>query len=188
WIWDKDSFNINNNLYYVFALENFYEYYNKFEVPLSANGVKYNLKAKKAEDEKNDKINEIVKLKDELSKSMQKYEEKKSMLDDEVYKIAEKMYYKKIDESISAYMKSMLAESLKFALDYKSDPMFLSKPNMFQGYEKTELLFKLIALNQIPKIINECGDIQSSSDNNYILNFLNKKLNMEIINNLSKIK
>lgn len=141
WYWDKNGFNVNNNLYYIFAIGNFYEYYKKYELPSSEKGKKYNdiaLKAKRNLEDKIKEFNVLQKEKNELSK---KLENKKSSLDLEVSKIAESIFLEKIDERIFNYLQSMIEES--YSLIIKARDSSVNLEELLNDNQKAKMLFKV---------------------------------------------
>lgn len=67
WFWTKESFSVNNNLYYIYALDSFYAYYSQYEQGfLDADNKKAQL---------NKKNREIKKLKDETEQALKKKDE-----------------------------------------------------------------------------------------------------------------
>lgn len=141
WYWDKNGFNINNNLYYIFAVENFYEYYKTYELPSSENGKKYNAAVEDIKKLLKDKEKDYKDLDERYENLKKDYDNKKSLLDTEVSRIAEKVFNEKIDESIFKYLQSMIEDSYSFILnarEFKNDIV-----KNFNNNEKVKLLYKI---------------------------------------------
>lgn len=65
WYWTKEGFSINNNLYYIYALDSFYSYYKRYEEGFL-----------KADDLRISKEREIKRLKDSAKKELEATKEK----------------------------------------------------------------------------------------------------------------
>lgn len=141
WFWDKNGFSINNNLYYIFALENFYEYYQKYELPSSENRKNYNAEVKKLEKILENKNKEYENLFKQYEILKDKYENKKSQLDAEVSKIAEEVFSSKINESIFNYLKSMVEDGYSFILNTREFNNNLAEE--YNRNERIKLLYKI---------------------------------------------
>lgn len=186
WLWDRDGFNVNNNLYYIFALENFYEYYEEFELPLSENGKEYNIMAKTAQEEKLEKIRDLALLRKEYELLKQEVENKKSNLDNEVYNIANKVFENSINDSIEKYFKDMINDYYRFLM--KIQQMDVLPNNIFDNFGKSEILFKISFAAAFPKIINKIGDINSYADDDKKLIDIDRKIKDEILNLIESAK
>ncbi len=121
WLWgDANGFNANNNLYYVFALENFYDYYNHYEFELSGNEKKWKEEYEKkidkagkvAEQEKNELNQKIADWERKFKNKEKELENKKSALDEAVTKLFDDLFEGKLVES--------LEKLLNEAADYKT--------------------------------------------------------------------
>lgn len=152
WLWEKDGFNANNNLYYIFALENFYDYYKTYELPLSNNGKEYNEKANEAQLKLDNKDRELKKVQKSLKETQKALEEKRSDLDAEVYKIAEKMYAENINSSIESFLKSMLDDCCHLSLEIASKSGKDSIKTCLAEHPKATMLLKLINCNNLARL------------------------------------
>lgn len=117
WFWTKEGFSINNNLYYIYALDSFYAYYNKYEADfLNADGIKNDLAKKNREllKVKEEKENEIQKIKEECKKQISEIENIRSPLDAEV----EKLVVGILDASFSQYFEKTLTEYLNAGINF----------------------------------------------------------------------
>jgi hypothetical protein len=119
WLWgDSNGFNVNNHLYYVVALENFYRYYDEYEAPLSGNAKQYEEIVAKKEAEFTKRIDEEKKRFDDLQQRYNdleiKFNNKKSALDEEVERISKNYFDSVFEERINKYIE----ESLSVAMDF----------------------------------------------------------------------
>lgn len=152
WLWEKNGFNANNNLYYIFALENFYDYYKIFELPLSNKGKEYNEKAIEAQSKLEKKDKDLKKAQKELKETQKQLEEKRSDLDGEVYKIAEKMYNENINLSIETFFKDMLDDCFSLSLEIASKGGKDSIKTSLAEHPKAAILLKMINCNNLAKL------------------------------------
>ncbi len=110
WYWNNDGFNVISNLYYVFALENFYIYYDEYERPLSDAGVEYNKIAEEAL-KNQEAVQELLAIKEKEYVALQKlYDEKSSALDDEVAKIANRVIENCFEEKMDEYISQLFSD------------------------------------------------------------------------------
>lgn len=171
WLWTKSGFDINNNLYYIFAIENFYEYYNEYELPLSDNGQKYNIEAEKAKAELKESRNEQSRLVEELKIWQDKYEAKKSIIDQEVYRIATEMFGDKINEAIEKYIDEMIKDGKNYALYVQAEKLnnstFSPSKELYKKFTKAELLHKIVFANRFAKVAERMGDSAKTSNEGY---------------------
>lgn len=153
WFWDKGGFNVINNLYYVFALENFYAYYTEYELPLSENGKLYNEKAENARKKleiaekelrtQKKQYEALLKEQEEQCRLLeQKYDSKKSSLDIEVEKIVEEVINKKFDSFASTYFDSMFSDLFSAIDDICNDTEDKSL-TILDVHKKAHLLLKI---------------------------------------------
>lgn len=128
WLWgDDNGFNINNHLYYVVALENFYAYNKKYEVPLSGNEEQYRLIVKQ-NNEENEKALQLEKETNEsLRRENEKLSMKRSALDTEVEKLAEGILTKLFDEKMEQYIDQVIKDAASFYLQSKRDEKTLGQ-------------------------------------------------------------
>ena len=122
WLWgDVDGFNVNNNLYYIFALENFYDYYEKYEVILTRNKKEYNRIVKEKQAEYETKIQEERERNKELEDKVKQLEnvlsEKKSNLDKEVEILAKSTFESVFEEKFTDCLDKMLLDATMFYID-----------------------------------------------------------------------
>lgn len=115
WLWgDANGFNANNNLYYVFALENFYDYYNAYEAKLSKNNKWWKTKLGEYQT-KNQNLKAQLQEKDDQHKKeiddwQQRYDAKQSKLDEAVANLFDKLFEGKLVESLE----KLLNEAAEF--------------------------------------------------------------------------
>ncbi len=168
WLWDKKGFNANNNLYYIFALENFYDYYNTFELPLSNKGKEYNEKANKAISRLNKKNEELQKTQEELEKTRKSLEEKRSDLDAEVYKISKKMYDANIKISIEKFLQDMIDDCCQFSLEIAAEEGVSSIKTSLAEHPKATMLLKIANCNNLARMFvkNDTHLLNSEAQNN----------------------
>ncbi len=147
WLWSKEGYNINNNLYYILALENFYDYYKEYELPLSAKGEKYNDKAKKAEEDMIKIANERNDLESRYNALVVDYENKQSNLDREVYEIAEKAIEKGVDAAIKKFFDAMIDDAIGFAMEVvterKRNTNYLPGERLYDKYPGASIMHRL---------------------------------------------
>lgn len=126
WLWgDVDGFNVNNNLYYIFALENFYDYYENYEAILTGNKKVYNRIVKEKQAEYENKIQEERDKNKELEDKIKQLEnvlsEKKSNLDKEVEVLAKNTFESLFDERFTDCLDKMLTDATMFYIDSFSE-------------------------------------------------------------------
>jgi len=177
WYWDKDGFNINNNLYYIFAIENFYDYYFKYENPLSEIGLKYNKDVLAAQ-----KI--AIKRKEELKLQQQKYKllenqylQKQSKLDNAVENVVKTILNENVNEHINFFISDMIDQNIKMCID--KDKMIqrgttISNAELYDKYPKAKLLRKLSNAIYTGKIVKSISD--GYIDESRIIDETNKKI------------
>ena len=119
WYWTKDGFSINNNLYYIYALDSFYSYYKKYEADfLDADGLSSSLKKKERE---------IVKIKEANEKERQAAEEKfkrdledisrkRSPLDQEVENITQSVLEREFSQRFEKSFEGYIDMAIDFVL------------------------------------------------------------------------
>lgn len=151
WLWEKEGFNVNNNLYYIFALENFYDYYKIFELPLSNKGKEYNDKAKVALDKLEAKDKELKESQANLKKIEKALEEKHSALDGEVYKIAKDMYDSHIKESIEDFLNNMIKDCCEFSLEIAAKEGKDSVKAILAEHPEATMLLKMVNCNNLAR-------------------------------------
>lgn len=156
WYWDYEGFSVNNNLYYCFAIENFYNYYATYESPAIQNGTSYHElseKLKKVRQSEKEKDEEIKRLKEtyelELKKKDEQYEAKVSSLDSAVIELFSKTFQKMFDESITRFFEEMFDQNAALTIEVleemsKSPSSFRFRNfDNYDNYPKAQLLHKL---------------------------------------------
>ena len=86
WYWTKESFSINNNLYYIYAIDSFYSYYDRYEATfLAADTLKRSLdsKERKIINIKDGYERNIQEIKAEHKAELEKAKSERSPLDHE---------------------------------------------------------------------------------------------------------
>ena len=141
WYWDKDGFNINNNLYYIVAIENFYDYYNEYELPYMELGREYNVAAQQAQAELLTKSQDYDSAQNTIKKLQEQLDNKRSDLDAEVYKIAEKVFVNKFEKGVDAYINQMIDDCIKVNIKYSAGDEEIK--TLFEQYPKAETLLKM---------------------------------------------
>lgn len=162
WYWDKKKFNINNNLYYIVALENFYEYYENYELPLAENGKIYNKVAEEANKRLIQKNNELDRVKNQYERLEKEYRDKKSNLDKEVYNIALEVYKGQIENSIENYFSAMISECIEFSYKIVKDDKHVTAEDL-SSFPKAENMLKSLMSFELVKIIDD-RDAKSMRD------------------------
>jgi hypothetical protein len=122
WLWgDADGFNINNHLYYVVALENFYRYYENYEEKLSGNNKEYNRIVKKREEEFERKLNEerlkTDSFEEQVSRLERELKDKRSGLDKEVEALAQNLFESLFEQKMISCLENMLNDATLFYID-----------------------------------------------------------------------
>lgn len=131
WLWDKDGYHLINNFNYVFALRNFYDYYEEYERPYALDKLKY-IEEKNAEIERievesarklqkqreasRDVIKDLKdKNKQDIDEVTHKYEEKIAALNAEKAEL--EIRKSPIEEEIMRILDDCLEGSLKKVLN-----------------------------------------------------------------------
>lgn len=83
WLWDADEYNVHINYYYLTALQGFYEYYERYELPFSDNAKEY---AAKLSEVKNEYENRMETERRLFEIEKQQIEEEKKKVEDELTK------------------------------------------------------------------------------------------------------
>ncbi|MCH5147876.1 MAG: hypothetical protein J1G05_00750 [Clostridiales bacterium] len=126
WLWDNGGFNVNNHLYYVFALEKFYDYYNNFEVLYVSDKAKLRSDLNKERKEKEEILNSYNNLKIEKEALIEKFELEKQQLQnnqnilldigERVKKVAENVLIEGFDKLVNEYFENIVRQVEEFAL------------------------------------------------------------------------
>lgn len=151
WLWgDANGFSVNNNLYYIVALENFYRYYEEYELPLSGYVDQYNQIVKEKTDEYEKKISEenekykaLVKDKERLEDELKN---KKSDLDMEVVRLAEMAFENMIENKFNSYMSDLLMKAMDYYLQVDFDKKQFTEAKIRKDLAKDTTLRNAFAL------------------------------------------
>ncbi|MCI9183067.1 MAG: hypothetical protein HFG90_07425 [Acholeplasmatales bacterium] len=148
WYWDKNGFNINNNLYYLFALEKFYDYYKVYEEPFLDSARTIQLK----DNEIVSKDKQIIKIEEEHAQELLNKEnehknellQQKSLLDQAI----DDIICKAISGEIQNFFREMITQAEKFALEQYKYMMGqrLSPENLFDDkkYDKARYFYYIV--------------------------------------------
>ena len=188
WYWDKDGFNININLYYIFAIENFYQYYYKYENPLSENGNKYNRDVEKANKIAEKRKVEIENLKMKWKKSEEELKNYKSPLDQAFENFVFKTSEEKLNKYLDKYFEEMINQNINLCVDRKNSMLYgkpVSNNELFNSYPKAKILRKLVLAMEANTLLDEVNDI--TSENKNIENEIHVKM-LKIFEDDEKIK
>ena len=141
WTWDKDGFNINNNLYYIVAIENFYDYYNEYELPYTSFGIEYNAVAENALNELRAKVDEVEDKKRRLAELQDQLDNKSSELDNQVIALAQKVFDKNFESRLNAYIEKMIDDCITLNIKYAAGDDELK--NLLAQYPNAETLLTI---------------------------------------------
>lgn len=160
WLWSNTCYNVNNNLYYIFALENFYKYHTEYEAPLIEADItktKYEKLKANFEREKQKEIalilkehsKELAQKEREIERVKELLENKKSKLDEEVLNLLNS----NIDKVMTNYLEDLVYQSKMHALiswkiangDYTG----------IEEYEDRETREKLLSSNTKAQLLYE---------------------------------
>ena len=129
WLWDKKGYNINSNVYYLFALENFYDYYQKYEEPFlkrdAENGreiSKFDKERKKYNDTVENlkfEISELTKKHNEEIVKIQKEGQEDSPLVTQLKITIEEVLKEKFESEIQMFLKKMLQQGRYYVVEMK---------------------------------------------------------------------
>lgn len=168
WTWDK-KFNINNNLYYIVGIENFYDYYKTYELPLIKNEKQYNVAANKAREDLGLKQKECEDLKSQLEETQRLYEEKQSELDAAVRKLANNTFNEIFELKLTQYFNDAFAEIGKFSNATVNDMDSEAKvKSALNKYPKAKMLIKIADALNIPEVIQN-SDASSRVDSDKVI-------------------
>ena len=162
WYWDKDGFNINNNLYYIVAIENFYDYFNEYELPYMEHGKEYNKKAEEAYAELREKSADFESAKKKIKELEELYDSKKSTLDAEVIKIAEKIFNDNFEKRLNQYFESMIEDCIKLSIHHVNGDDELS--NLLVSYPRAEMLLKMANAENFVDIVSKYNGSMALND------------------------
>ncbi len=117
WFWSKEGFSINNNLYYIYAIDSFYAYYRQYEADfLNADGLRNDLVRKEREilRVKENAEKAIQKNKEEYDAALQEALSKRSPLEQEV----EKLVSTWMDKAFGDYFEKTFSEYVDAGMDF----------------------------------------------------------------------
>ncbi len=180
WMWPKDGYNCNNYLYYIFAVENFYDYYYDYELPLSEKGENYNIAKLEAQSERNEALKQQDLLQKENQELRSKLENKKSELDEAVVKLIDKELNEKIEKAIYDYLNDLVSDGIKFSLDIAKKKQQnsvdgYSLPNdIYKGHDKVKLLHTIADSLNFQKIVDSDTNVLNKRDDAQVTAIENK--------------
>lgn len=120
WLWgDDNGFNINNHLYYVVALENFYTYNSIYEIPLSGNEKQYKRIVEKNRNENKKALQTEKDINEALRMKNEELSHKRSSLDLEIEKLAEGIFGKLFEEKMDQYIDTSIKEAISYYISIK---------------------------------------------------------------------
>lgn len=171
WLWgDADGFNINNHLYYVVALENFYRYYENYEEKLSGNNKEYNRIVKKREEEFEKKLSEerlkTDSFEEQVSRLERELKEKRSGLDKEVEALAQNLFESLFEQKMISCLENMLNDATVFYIDALSSKA--TSAQLITKFRDNAALRVALALYGSPdfsKVANARTDLASMDKN-----------------------
>lgn len=117
WYWTKDGFSINNNLYYIYAIDSFYSYYKKYEADfLDADSLSSSLKKKEREIVRIKEASEREKqaVEEKFKRDLEEISRKRSPLDQEVENITQSV----LEREFSQRFEKTFEEYINMAIDY----------------------------------------------------------------------
>lgn len=161
WYWDKDGFNINNNLYYIFAIENFYDYYYKYENPLSKIGLKYNKDAAEARLLAQKSKEELNHIKEEKAQLQLDYDSKKSQLDKAVEGVFQGILSTQMYSYIDNYIADMIDQNIYLCIEKEKaeqNGLVLSNAELYEKFPKAQLARKLSYTLYTGRIVKSVSD------------------------------
>lgn len=188
WYWTKKGFDINNNLYYIVALENFYDYHETYELPFLKDYRVTELESKTKEliKLKNKNQDLVVAHNKEITNLTELYNEKQSALDKEVYLIAEKMFESKIESAITNYFSSRINQCYSYAKKFANVYQFREEDvvNLFKEHPELEILVDISNINKILTLYNdENVMVAHSTTAEYEAKMIRNRKYCEMLNN-----
>lgn len=191
WLWgDLNGFNINNHLYYVVALENFYSYYNNYELVLSGNNKTYQKEVVRIKEEyetkfteKNNEQNQLLQKVENLKNELNT---KRSNLDKEVEILAQNIFEKKFEQTFINSLENMLNDAAGFCIDaftkrYTSAQII----DKFKDKRKLKVALALFGSIDFTKIANGKRDfVLMQKDSIEFKRNLEDQINEEIVDNI----
>lgn len=178
WYWPLKSFNVNNNLYYILALENFYEYHEIYEKKFIGNAREYERLQKEISDkeaqigineevhrnaisEKNQEIQNIInQYEEKLREAEEKYANKVSRLDAEVIDLIDSELNKRFEAHFRQALEKMIHHSIEFAIASSGttlDPDSVAE-TLQHEYPDALLLQKISKLSDLAFVAMHGGD------------------------------
>ena len=165
WLWDRDGYHLINNFNYVFALRNFYDYYEEYERPYALDKLKYieekdaqietielesARKLQRQREASRDAINDLKdKNKREIDEIKREYENLIAVLNAE--KTALEIKKSPIEEEIMRILDGCLEDSLKKVLN----GVISANGRTTDDNEDLKTVFKRVLLSYIGE---QCGD------------------------------
>lgn len=146
WYWSKEGFSINNNLYYIYALDSFYIYYNQYEADfLDADGLRKKLNDKEREIVQEKVKNEAIIQKNNTDheRALEEAMNRRSPLDTEVEKLVEKYIEKNFETYFANTLDKYIDSGMEFVLKmYKGgDGKRDSFAEQFKKDKRLQLIF-----------------------------------------------
>ena len=185
WYWDRDGFNINNNLYYIVAIENFYDYYNEYELPYMELGKEYNEVAEAAYDELREKTKDFDNAKKTIKELEEKLESKTSTLDAEVASIAKSVFDKNFESCLSAYLDGMINDCIELSIKHAGGDDELK--SLLEKYPKADLLLKMVCADKYIEMVSRENVSYGRSDEDMV-NIAKAKISVRISDELERKK
>lgn len=197
WYWNRKAFDANNNIYYLFALENFYIYYQNYEANYVDTDRSLQILKQEYKKEKdlinNRHINELEKLQEELAYTKKLYDEKNSKLDAEVISLAERAVARSSDlvkeavyKLVRTYLKDIINQGKKFSLEMLVDSKQGKK--MYESNEDLQILYQLAWSPFATRSLNKDEFNGSTDDEAYQLGRITKTMTDNILDNLKNQK
>ena len=192
WLWgDADGFNINNNLYYVVAVENFYEYYTKYEEKITGNQENYRRIAKKAADEVERRLKEerekTKRLEDQKQQLEKELREKRSNLDKEVENLVRNMFDDLLVENLEQMLTTVTDVYIQAKSQGENPHDFRSR---FESNPKLRLALALFSTIDYETVVNGLSGtadfVGVKIDDPRYMRQRNERLNAAIAENVKK--
>lgn len=191
WLWgDSDGFNVNNNLYYIVALEYFYDYYENYEQRLSGNNKEYNRIVKEREAEFEKKLNEERTKSGSLEEKNRLLEielrEKRSNLDREVQALAQNTFESLFEDKMIYCLNEMLNEATMFYIDsFSANYSPAQVIDKFKNNSKLRAALALYSSIDFEKIANGRSDfVLMQKNSGEFLSKMEKQINEAIADNI----
>lgn len=175
WTWTKEGFDINNNLYYIYALDSFYQYYDHYEAgfvaadSLRAEAERYKLDAQNIQQSSELRIQTIQ---EEYERRIEEARKEGSPLEQAVSDAIKTALHEQFGEILIAYLKELADRSVDFLLECangggdKRDAM----EALLEEKEDVATIMLLSGLNDIARDIKSTSF--SSGSLNNVLNLI----------------